>query len=177
MDKAVGNALLRKKELERELAEIEQFLKLYDRFSSGTVAEQNDAHNSPKAVENAHQEDALDDGAPRRRLRTKDIADLAERLIAAEGRPLSRTELVARMEANGLDLPSADKARYIGTILWRNRDRFVNLAGRGYQLVSALEPEELANVQLLNLITRQDADVAQELEIEHAHHAALPLDD
>jgi hypothetical protein len=38
------------------------------------------------------------------------------------------------MEKRDVTLPSEDKPRYVGTILWRNSDRFRNLPEFGYWL-------------------------------------------
>jgi hypothetical protein len=66
---------------------------------------------------------------------TKRIADVAECVLRECGRPLVRRALVERIEAKGLEIPAADKARYAGTIMWRCRhDRFVNLPGHGFWL-------------------------------------------
>jgi hypothetical protein len=39
-------------------------------------------------------------------------------------------------------MPGDDKPRYIGTIMWRHKDRFVNLKGHGYWVAD--EPYEPA---------------------------------
>ncbi|EHK58745.1 hypothetical protein MAXJ12_03523 [Mesorhizobium alhagi CCNWXJ12-2] len=36
------------------------------------------------------------------------------------------------MESAGVELHSEDKPRYLGTILWREKERFTNIAGQGY---------------------------------------------
>jgi len=42
------------------------------------------------------------------------------------------------VEKRGIEIPSTDKQRYLGTILWRHRDRFVNIEGKGYWLRNGL---------------------------------------
>lgn len=64
-----------------------------------------------------------------------EVAKRAEELIRAHGKPLQRGELVRRIEASGMPLHTADKGKYIGTILWRQRDKFVNVEGEGYWIV------------------------------------------
>lgn len=56
---------------------------------------------------------------------------------------MNRPELVDELEKRGHDIPSDDKPRYRGTILWRNRRRFRNLPGFVYWLIG--EPYHPAN--------------------------------
>ena len=37
-------------------------------------------------------------------------------------------------EARDVEIPATDKARYVGTIMWRNKSKFLNIEGRGYWL-------------------------------------------
>ena len=43
--------------------------------------------------------------------------------------------MAAEMLRRGVPLPSEDTARYSGTILWRQSNRFVNVPGKGYYLI------------------------------------------
>jgi hypothetical protein len=52
--------------------------------------------------------------------------------FAAPGTPY-RGELVDEMERRGVAIPSADKQRYVGTILWRQAQKFEHV-GDGYWL-------------------------------------------
>ena len=54
---------------------------------------------------------------------------------------MMRGELADAIEAGGVKMPSKDKPRYLGTVLWRERERFVNLEGHGYWLVGLDGPE------------------------------------
>lgn len=140
MADALTNALKRKEELERELAEIEQFLRLHDRFAR------------------TNREDAEPDlpnvqilGRPLRpyrsvlikqRGRPADFAGIMERILNDVGRPLNRSELVDEIERRGVEIPSTDKQRYVGTILWRHDKTFRNIEGRGYWFVDRPPPLE-----------------------------------
>ena len=55
-------------------------------------------------------------------------------MIRELGKPVQRGEMVERIEAKGVKIWSDDKPRYIGTVLWRDKDRFVNIEGEGYWL-------------------------------------------
>jgi hypothetical protein len=62
------------------------------------------------------------------------FADIAEQVLIKHGAPMNRYRLVEAIEREGHPIPSSDKARYVGTILWRHKDRFVNLPDFGYWL-------------------------------------------
>lgn len=62
----------------------------------------------------------------------KAVAKRAEEVLREEGRPLQRGDLVRKIEESGLKIVSKDKSKYLGTVLWRHRDTFVNIEDRGY---------------------------------------------
>lgn len=128
MDRAYANALKRKEELENELAKISVFLDMYRHFS-GPEREQTEPNINASVMPISKESGS---SPPRRRLRPHEIAVLAERVIRGADEPLTRAEIVTRLESAGVELHSDDKPRYVGTILWREKDRFINLAGRGY---------------------------------------------
>ncbi len=47
---------------------------------------------------------------------------------------MSRGEIVDAFDRRDIEIPAKDKARYVGTIAWRNKGVFVNIEGRGYWL-------------------------------------------
>lgn len=53
------------------------------------------------------------------------------RIIIGEGRPLTRTELVRRLESVGYLIDGRDKPKVLGTNIWRSK-KFLHLEGRGY---------------------------------------------
>lgn len=53
------------------------------------------------------------------------------RLIISEGRPLNRGDLVRRLEAAGHLIDGSDKAKVLGTNLWRSK-KFDHIEGQGY---------------------------------------------
>jgi hypothetical protein len=119
-------------ELRRELAEIDQFLALYRRYS-GTDREDHGTHNNSNAVENS-ESPAIEGGPRKQRGRPADFGRIMEGVLKDIRRPLQRGEFVVEVEDRGYTIPSEDKARYLGTILWRQRDRFVNIPDVGYWL-------------------------------------------
>ena len=69
-----------------------------------------------------------------RKARSAYVAELMgeiRRMIVGEGRPLTRSELVRRLEAKGYVIEGGDKAKVLGTNIWRS-GQFTHLEGRGY---------------------------------------------
>lgn len=145
---SIVNALKRKKELQRELAEIEQFLALHRKYS-GTKSEDVETDRPSASDDEAlwqHYKTTAENMAAVRAMKAEvpstakvrgapaNFAEIAERIIKDEGHPMTRAELVSAIEARGVPIPSSDKPRYIGTILWRNQDKFENIEGAGYWL-------------------------------------------
>lgn len=62
----------------------------------------------------------------------EDIARLARKTLLEHGRPVKRGPLVKLMESKGIPLTGVDKAKNLGTILWRSNKQFINLKGWGY---------------------------------------------
>ncbi len=159
MDRAYSNALKIKEKLETELARVNSFLKMYRDFSASEV-EKNEPRTSDsllgsdkESVNHLHNS----------RLRPPEIADLAEEVIRKAGRPLTRAEIVGRIESAGYELHSEDKPRYVGTILWRQKERFTNIAGQGYVLADMATDSQ----NIGDLIERALAD-----DKEPEHHEA-----
>ena len=148
MDQAVKKALGKRQEiiaeiarLRKELDETDGFLALYERFS-GTRIERGEATGvAAQAVTNG--EAAAPMFLRRKKAAPAEIADTAEKIIVQKGQPMTRGEIAAALDQRGVILPGKDqseRARYIGTIMWRRSDRFLNLEGRGYWPKSAIEP-------------------------------------
>jgi len=60
-----------------------------------------------------------------------EIIEAVRLLIEEKGRPLGRGPLVKALRAKGLNLPGADPAKNVGTVIWRSK-QFDNIAGFGY---------------------------------------------
>ena len=173
MDTAVAKALQRQEDLRKELDEISQFLAMYERLS-GTKIEQ----------DNSGTEFTL---SPRRDASPRQIADIVERLLREANRPIQRGELAALLEARGVAIPGTDKPRYLGTILWRNKERFPNIPGEGYFLPDLMSEDQkersshpaALSAEELRLYARNFVDGLDRSSREHALAAApsgLPSD-
>jgi hypothetical protein len=130
---ALDKALRKKEELERELRRITDFIEMYERLS-GT-----DGENQEMVTRH----DLSPDSRARRRTgrlnlrrpRPADFARIIESVLKDVNHPLPRGVLVAELEKRGHKIPTtSDKAQYLATILWRNKDRFENIEGKGYWL-------------------------------------------
>ena len=140
---AYRNALARKRALLQEIREIEKFLSLYERFS-GTKPEDTELlppSDFPDAIRTTPTSlSALLSGKKRHGYPQK-VANAVERILRDSGRPMNRNELAVELESRGVAIPSDDKGRYIGTILWRQAKRFRNIEGRGYWLQNEELPD------------------------------------
>lgn len=127
-DQAYSKALLRRsellaqlKELQDELGAVEDFIALHDRLfgtrTSGAEAEAGEGKRRPQE---------------RNLIPPARLAALAREVILERGRPMIRSEIVEALEARGIPLAGKNRAKNLGTILWRFGDRFHHIEGRGY---------------------------------------------
>lgn len=125
MDEFLRLAYERRERLRRELAIVETMIAEHERLESSTLK------GTPKNYELP-----LESKLPARRARSSSasmdaVFDASEREILKEGRPLSRSELIERLEPQGFSFPGGDRVKVFGTNLWRSR-RFISLKGIGY---------------------------------------------
>jgi len=69
-----------------------------------------------------------------RKAKTAYVGELlaeVRRLIISEGRPMNRGELVRRLESVGYLIDGSDKAKVLGTNIWRS-GKFAHINGHGY---------------------------------------------
>jgi hypothetical protein len=170
MDSAFINALKRLEELKliidaskREMDEIEVFLTLHKRFSK-TNTEQGPVDKSDKSpvgipslggaklpAEFNPQEFEAGKSAIREHRRGNPalIVSMSQDILTANKSPMTRGEIADEIERRGTALPGndrAEKAKYVGTILWRNNEIFENKEGRGYWLVGQPMPATALNI-------------------------------
>ena len=138
MDELLRKAFERRDQLRNELEAVDRFIASYS-----TIAER----RSPPETSQT----SLFDELPVRRSKARQAAlvraaiDEAERMILQEGKPLTRGELVTRLQAAGHKLDGTDKNKVLGTNLWRS-GRFYNLKGVGYWPKSSPLPQSYVTI-------------------------------
>lgn len=131
MDQVVVNALKKLRELQLETRNLELFIATYEQLS-GTKIKRDELLSIPNSPEQNKNTDGTQPAPPKRRQSPNQIAEIAERIIREMNRPMARGELVAELEKRDVVLASGDKAKYLGTILWRHKHIFRNIDGEGY---------------------------------------------
>ena len=129
MSDQLHEAQKRRIQLRNELALIEQYIELHTRlFGNDRVSQATplaSAHDAGQTRENRN--------SSRRGMNNpKEIADAALRILSESEVPMSRGRLIKALRDNGVEIHSKDAGKYLGTILWRDSDRFVNIEGEGY---------------------------------------------
>lgn len=114
---AYHNAMKRRAELRQQLEEIEQFLKLYEKFAGPQPAEKPLKAGSDERPET---------------LSGMDLVPHIRRLILDVGRPQSRGDVVKALAARGIHVGGQEPATNIGTVMWRAKEAFINLKPLGY---------------------------------------------
>lgn len=156
-DVAYANALKRREELQRELLELDRFLALYRQFS-GTNLEQIESKRLGGGLLQTPQGTLNLQVA---KLGPSEYAAMAERLIREARHPLTRGELADGLLNRGVSFPTEDVPRYLGTILWRNRHKFINVPGQGYTLPDLLTLEQQSKIYEANA---RSADISDEVK-------------
>jgi hypothetical protein len=137
MSTPLDNARKKLHELKLEIARIERFIREYAEFSDRTGVEQTAAY-SPQTEGNLSTEVSHVDNPRLARERIgptpTEIVGTMERMIREVGRPMTRGEIVEAFARRDIEIPAQDKSRYVGTLAWRHKSKFINVEGRGYWL-------------------------------------------
>jgi len=153
MNTALANALKEKKELESKLAEVKTFIRLYERFVGGTKKDQNGVSptvlggmDTDAALHNESDREGGDAGGspiapPRTQLPREEMAPLIQRTLIEVGRPLVRSALLRELGKRGITIGGTVPTKNLGTLMWRLREHFVNIEGRGYWPAGLEVPE------------------------------------
>lgn len=131
-DQAYHNARKRLARLEKDAAELREFLAMCERYARLSPSEESAVDTAGKpAPEGRNQEpDENDSGRPTATPAL--IREWARAEMVSDGKPMNRGDLVALVEGRGHFIKTKDKANYIGTVMWRARDEFVNFPNEGY---------------------------------------------
>lgn len=111
---AVLNARRRREQISEELAEIEVFLRLYQKYSGADVDEVDESIDPNM-------------GIPQR-----DFVSLAHSILVAHGRPLTSKQLLIKLKEHGIPIGGADELKNLTTKLWRGRDSIERLDSGAY---------------------------------------------
>lgn len=140
-DDLYDRAKRRYDELKAEMKDLEEYLRAHDRVAQRLKAESitvapglvkagtgraDAGDNAPASSGDKSDQDRV--RSPGRAL----IARKARDLLVAHGEPMTRGELVKAFENAGITIGGEDQSRNMGTIMWRLKDRFINIEGYGY---------------------------------------------
>lgn len=117
----LSKALKRQNELRSEFDALQNLVSHYQRHLSGREAV---AEEQPSL-------DLRTSTVKARSVYVSRLMDEARRLILEARRPLKRGELVRLLERDGLPVEGTDKAKVLGTNLWRS-GQFEQIEGEGY---------------------------------------------
>ena len=111
---AYANAIRRRQQLLEEIAEIDRFLRLYEKYSneiSDDIDETIDQNT----------------GMPQ-----KDFPTFMRNILRNAGSPLNSRQILSLMKLLNVPIGGSDELRNLTTKLWRARDEIVRLDNRTY---------------------------------------------
>jgi hypothetical protein len=177
MDPVIQNAIRRRSELRNELRDIERFLELYQQFKApkeprqmtmevpqpdvDSVEQEKNTAPDLAVVSAAEAEPGTELGDAR--LTREALKPHIHAVIMEAGRPLTRGQILLKLDTRDVRVGGKyDRSKNMGTILWRLRDDFVNLAGRGYwprNLAfpeAGYDPDDQNSPEAIDLTLRQE---------------------
>ncbi len=113
-------------DLRRELAKVDKFIESYREFANLTEEQELDLLGPPS--------DALTLEPTIGNPRKEDLAPIIREMILEAKKPLSRNAVFAGLELQNIFLKGKDPKMVLSTMLWRMPDKFVRLQGHGYWL-------------------------------------------
>lgn len=131
-DNSYREALERRRQLLDELRLVEDYIALHEKLFR---PQERDLFRTAAGAMGGEQQRRRE----RNVLPPRRLAQMAREILLERGHPMTRSELTEAIQARGVPLVGRDKTKNVGTILWRFRDQFVNLEGRGYW------PRDVAN--------------------------------
>jgi hypothetical protein len=122
----------RRNALLKEIEKLDDFIALYrDLFGEELVRTETPV-SQKVAVEKstrAHRQKRI--GKPGA-VSIHDLGPQIRATLEEHRRPLKRGALLEALHARGIQLAGANQGKYLGTILWRLREAFINIEGQGY---------------------------------------------
>lgn len=132
MSEAIQEALARRASLQEQIDLIDTFIELHGRIFGESKAQATDYARKIEPHEAAGEAEASDRG-------TNDVSAILghiEGILGEAAGPQTRGQIKRSLEEQGVIIHSKDVSKYLGTLMWRNPDRFVSLEGLGYWLKS-----------------------------------------
>lgn len=148
-DTALQNALDRRgmlssqiSSLQQQLTVLQKELKIVDEFVArwhtfAVLGENEPLIQADDTVDNSDTERKRPVNPPR-----EEVGDVVESLLREWGRPASRARLFAELSSHGIIIQGANPEMVFSTMLWRMKDRFERVKGRGYWLKGEPIPAE-----------------------------------
>jgi hypothetical protein len=127
---ALQRALARKEQLEAELRELNTFLAVYQRFAKEVPAPA--PENVPELFSRVGTGAVSEAEGKPPAMTQEDFVALARDILVGNGRPMTRSQLLAAFKARGRHVGGIDEQKNLGTKIWRARDRILNIPGAGY---------------------------------------------
>lgn len=123
----------RKKEIQRQLADLQKELKEIEKVERGVL----DLAAKLAVAVDDNSDDEGSGGSSRMRsgARPTQIIKAAKEILLNSPHPMSRSELLKRLTAEGVEVIGTNPANTLGTTLSRAPTVFTNLKGFGYWLV------------------------------------------
>ena len=118
MTQVIEKAKKRLAEIEAEAERLRTFIGVYADLTGDKVEDSEEPDNEYSGTEGVTASPG-------------EIVEGAKLLMREHKRPLSRSRIVKLLIKQGLLLPGADKAKNVGTVIWRSK-QFDNIAGYGY---------------------------------------------
>lgn len=132
LDEVVKKALKEQRELRARLKEVDAFLENTRRYNDGKLPIVDNANEMA-----ARSHERMREYVQRRRRSTEGVVQAATEILREVGRPMTRFELADALERRNVVVGGTDKAKNIGTILWRSPD-FVS-TGEGYWVAEEID--------------------------------------
>lgn len=123
----------RKKEIQKQLLELQKELKEIDKVEKGVL--ELAAKLAPVADDTSDDEGGGGPSRTRSGARPLQIVKAAKDILMNSPHPMSRSELLNRLTAEGVEIVGSNPANTLGTTLSRAPKVFTNLRGFGYWLV------------------------------------------
>lgn len=148
MDETIRKALKRRQEIMKELYMLNNFIATYEDLTGDQVDDGKgkipaeivdtgeNSKNSGEFLNLKQKVNILNShNSKKRRNNIRKLLDVCDQIISEANTPLTRYELVEGIEKMGIEIYATNPPKYIGTLLWRNQDRFVSVED-GYITIS-----------------------------------------